>query len=280
MPVLTIARLTLFEAVRRRLVLAVIILTPIIIGCTGWGFSKLTDLKHSSGVPLSPSESTLNIAIFVILIAFMFGVVLAVGAIFLAAPAIASDIESGLILAIFPRPIRRSSVVLGKWLGLATLLTLYTSITAALDLLVIARVTGYSPPHPTMAVLFIIGQSLVLLSLTLASSTRLAPMASGVVIVALYGITWIVGIAAAVGASFHNSSIVTAGTIVNLLIPSDGLWRGAVYNLEPAVLRTAGLEFDPLAVTGPPTVAYMVWAIAWICAMIGCAIWSLNRRDL
>jgi ABC-type transport system involved in multi-copper enzyme maturation permease subunit len=280
MPVLTIARLTLFEAIRRRLVLAVIILTPIIIGCTAWGFSKLTELKDSNGVPISASESTLNFAVFVILIAFMFGVVLAVGAIFLAAPAIASDIDSGLLLAIFPRPIRRSSVVLGKWLGLATLLTLYSSITAALDLMVIARVSGYSPPHPALAVVFIIGQSLVLLSLTLASSTRLAPMASGVVIVALYGITWIVGIAAEVGATFHNSSMVTAGTLVSLLIPSDGLWRCAVYNLEPAVLRAAGLHFDPLAVSGPPTVAYIVWAIAWICAMIGCAIWSLNRRDL
>ncbi|MDB5059623.1 MAG: ABC-type transport system involved in multi-copper enzyme maturation, permease component, partial [Chloroflexi bacterium] len=166
MPVLTIARLTLFEAVRRRLVLAVIILTPLIIGCTGWGFSKLNELRNSSGVALSASESTLNFAVFVILIAFMFGVVLAVGAIFLAAPAIASDIETGLVLAVVPRPIRRSSVVLGKWLGLAVLLTLYTSITATLELLMIERVCGYVPPHPALAIVFIIGQSLVLLSIT------------------------------------------------------------------------------------------------------------------
>lgn len=280
MPVLTVARLTLFEAVRRRLVLAVVLLTPIVVGITGWGFSKLTDLRDNNGVPLSPSETTLNIALFVVLLAFMFSVVLAVGAVFLAAPAIASDIESGLALAIFPRPIRRSSIVLGKWLGLSMLVIGYSGLTAAIELVTVRFATGYVPPHPALAAVFIIWQSLVLLTVTLTGSSRLAPMTCGVIMVVVFGITWVVGIAAAIGATFHNASIVTAGTIVSLILPSDGLWRGAAYNLEPAVLRAAGLHLDPMAVTGPPTTAYLLWAAGWMLAMLGCAVWSLNRRDL
>jgi len=50
--------------------------------------------------------------------------VLAMGSVFVASPAIAGEIESGLALAILPRPIRRSEVVLGKWLGLGALVLL------------------------------------------------------------------------------------------------------------------------------------------------------------
>jgi ABC-type transport system involved in multi-copper enzyme maturation permease subunit len=280
MPALVIARLTLFEAVRRRLVLAVLLLTPLVVGVTAWGFSRLTDLRDNNGVPLAPAAVTLNEALFVVLIAFMFSVVLGVGAVFLAAPAIAADLESGLALAIFPRPIRRGSVVLGKWLGLSCLLALYTAVTAAAELVTIAAVTGYTPPHPAQAVGYIIGQSLILLTLALAGSTRLAPMTCGVIAVALYGMVWIVGLAEAIGATFHNQAMVTAGTIVRYVLPSDGLWQGAVYSLEPEALRAVGLQIDPLAVTTPPSSGYLVWTAVWLLAMLGFAVWSLNRRDL
>jgi ABC-type transport system involved in multi-copper enzyme maturation permease subunit len=280
MPVLIIARLTLFEAVRRRLVLAVILLTPLVVGTTGWGFAKLSSLKGANGVSLSASELTLNYAIFVVLISFMFSVVLTLGSVFLAAPAVASDLESGLALAIFPRPIRRSSIILGKWLGLSTLVAVYATITTMLELVTIEIATGYMPPHPVYAVVFITWQSLVMLTLALAVSTRLAPMTCGVILVVLFGVTWIVGIAQAIGSTFNNDAIVTAGTIVSLVLPTDGLWRGAIYNLSPAVVRAAGLRVDPLGVTGPPTTAYLVWAVCWIAVVLACGIWSLNRRDL
>ena len=280
MPVLVIARLTLFEAVRRRLVLAVILLTPLVVCTTGWGFAKLSDLKGANGVPLSASELTLNYAIFVVLIAFMFSVVLAIGSVFLAAPSVASDLESGLALAMFPRPIRRSSIILGKWLGLCTLIAVYASATTLIELVTIEVATGYVPPHPVYAVLFIVWQSLVMLTLALAASTRLAPMTCGVIMVVLFGATWIVGIAQTIGSSFNNDSIVTAGTVVSLILPTDGLWRGAIYNLEPAVLRAAGLRVDPLGVSGPPTTAFLAWSVCWIIAVLACGVWSLNRRDL
>jgi ABC-type transport system involved in multi-copper enzyme maturation permease subunit len=280
MPELLIARLTLFEALRRRLVLAVVLLTPCVVACTGWGFARMSELKDNGGARLDPDTLQLNYAVLVILIAFMFSVVLAVGAIFLAAPSIAADIESGLVLAILPRPIRRGSVFLGKWLGLALLLISYTSVTASLELLMIARVTSYVPPHPVLAVAFIVWQSLVMLSLTLAVSTRLAPMTGGVIIVVVFGLTWIVGIAQTVGQTFHNAAIERAGSVVSYILPSDQLWRGAVYNLEPPRLRALGLTFDPLAVGGSPSVPFMAWAVAWIVGALALGIWSLNRRDL
>src|SRR5690349_16996957 len=124
MPLLAIASLTLREAMRRRLVLAVALLSAVVIGLTLWGFARLHAVAVQRGAG-SPAEAAVAYAMLVIMLAQMFSFVLAVGAAFLAAPAIAGDVESGVALVIVPRPIPRSDLVLGKWLGLGTLLVLF-----------------------------------------------------------------------------------------------------------------------------------------------------------
>jgi ABC-type transport system involved in multi-copper enzyme maturation permease subunit len=279
-PALIIARLTIFEAIRRRVVLTVLILTPIVIGATGWGFSKMTHLTDDKGAPLAHSEVLLNQAVLLILIAFMFSVVLAIGAAFLAAPSLASDIESGLLLAMLPRPIRRADLVIGKWLGLATPLVLYAFPAGGIELEVVKIASGYVPPDPVRAIAYIAAQSLILLTLTLTLSTRLAPMASGIIVVVLFGAGWIIGLAQSIGTTFHNQAIANAGSAFSLIFPSDGLWRGAVSAMEPAVVSAEGIRVDPLITTSSPTIAYLVWACLWGLGVLACGIYSFSQRDL
>jgi ABC-type transport system involved in multi-copper enzyme maturation permease subunit len=283
MPLLIIARLTLHEAGRRRLLHAVAILTVLVISLTAWGISRITTLHDSSGQPLPHSEVMATAAGLVIMLAFMFSFVLAIGAAFLAAPAIAGDVDSGLVLALLPRPLRRSQLVLGKWLALAALLVVYGGLAGGVELAMVKALTGYLPPHPVQAVAFLAGESVVVLTLALLGSTRLASMTCGIVVLALFGVTWIAGIAESVGVAFHNTAITTAGTVMSLLLPSDGLWRGAVYNLEPAALVALGnvaTRTDPFAVSGPPPAPYLVWAVAWVAVILGLAALSFRRRDL
>ena len=283
-PLLIIARLTLREAARRRLLLAVAILTIIVVGLTGWGFSKLATVPDASGQLPSAAELRISAAGFVILIAYMFSVVLAAGAAFLAAPAIAADVENGLLLAILPRPLRRSDLVLGRWLGLVILVVAYTATAAALEFTAVRLTTGYTPPRPVEAVACLAGQSIVLLTLALLASSRLAPITGGIIALVLFGLAWIAGIVEALGLTFHNSGLSNGGAVFGLLLPTDGLWRGAVYNLEPAVMAAIGGEWarggNPFAVTEPPTTAYLVWVVGWIAAALGLAIFSFGRRDL
>jgi ABC-type transport system involved in multi-copper enzyme maturation permease subunit len=283
MPLLIIARLTLREAARRRLLHAVAIVTVLVIGLTGWGISRLTTLHDSSGQPLPHSEVMATTAGLVIMLAYMFSFVLAIGAAFLAAPAIAGDVDSGLVLALLPRPLRRSQFVLGKWLGLAALLVTYGGLASGVELAMIRALTGYLPPRPVQAVAFLAGESVVVLTLALLGSTRLASMTCGIVVLALFGVTWIAGIAESVGVAFHNTAITTAGTVMSLLLPSDGLWRGAVYNLEPAILVAVGgasPSTNPFSVAAPPPTPYLMWAVGWVVVILGLAALSFRRRNL
>jgi ABC-type transport system involved in multi-copper enzyme maturation permease subunit len=224
-------------------------------------------------------------AVLIILVVYMFDSVIAVGASFIAAPSIATDVESGIALALLPRPIRRSDVVLGKWLGLAGLVAAYAIFTYALQFLVVWLVVGYTPPHPVLAVLYVIGEGIVLMTLALLASTRLAPITGAIIAVVMFGVAWMGGIAAAIGVAFDNVVLANIGVVVGLLLPTDALWRNAIYNLEPiAALAAAGqsrmLSANPFFVASPPPAANTLWAVAWVLVVLGVAMLSFERRDL
>ncbi|MGZ6312439.1 MAG: ABC transporter permease subunit, partial [Candidatus Limnocylindrales bacterium] len=125
MPILAIARVTIAEAVRRRLFLALLLLTLGSIVLSWWGFSQVATFQPSSGEPITPAARTLLISQLLILVTFMFSFVLGISAVFIAAPMMAADLESGVVLAMLARPLRRAELVLGKWLGVLVLVAGY-----------------------------------------------------------------------------------------------------------------------------------------------------------
>jgi ABC-type transport system involved in multi-copper enzyme maturation permease subunit len=280
-PLLTIARLTILEASRRRLLLALGILTVVVIALTSWGFSRLPTVKG-----VTPAQVRLAASQLTILVAFMFSGVLALGSTLVAAPTVASDIESGIALAILPRPIRRSELLMGKWLGLAALVVLYAVGSGLLELLGIWLATSYTPPHPIVTLLFVAAEGIVLMSLALLLSTRLSPMTGGVIALVLFFVAWMGGIALAVGQAFSNDTIINIGLGSRLLIPTDGLWHGAIFNLEPpeilSLAKAAGRARagNPFLAEDPLPAAYLAWCVAWVIAVLGLANWSFLKRDL
>jgi ABC-type transport system involved in multi-copper enzyme maturation permease subunit len=285
-PVLTIARLTLLEITRRRLLLAAVVVSALVVGLTGWGFAHLNAIP-CGGHACSVSEIRTASGAVLILVMFMFSFVLAVGAAFLAAPTIAADVESGVIFAVLPRPIRRSDIVLGKWLGLTIVLIVYGACFYGCEIFIDYLATGYTPPHPLAAIVFLVAEGIVLMTLALLGSTRLPPMTVGITVLVLYGLVWMGGVAGAVGQAIQNGTATHVGTVTSLLIPTDGLWRGALYNLEPVALliatgsaAAANPGNAPFAVFAPPTSAYTAWVVCWLIAVLGLSVWSFQGRDL
>jgi ABC-type transport system involved in multi-copper enzyme maturation permease subunit len=288
MAILTIAQLTLKEASRRKLLLALGILTLVVAVLSGWGFHRLLDLPCNEGGHLHHCGANvlrLVSATLLIMLMFMFSFVIALAAAFVAASSISGDIESGIALAVLPRPIRRSDVVLGKWLGLAFLLALYAGIASTLEYVILKVAIGYVPPHPILATLFIMAEGITVLTLTLLGSTRLSGMTCGIIVLVLFGIMWIAGIAGGVGAAFHSTAIQDFGTVSSLIMPTDGLWRAALYNLEPAAMiavQSGSRESsgNPFLSIAPATTSYLIWCLAWVLAFLAGAIYSFSRREL
>lgn len=287
--VLIIARLTLREASRRRLLIAVVVLTFVLVGISAWGFQRITSLScGDGGQPCSPLEQKFLAAILLTLITFMYSFVFALGAVFVAAPVIAAEVESGVLLAILPRPLHRNELVLGKWLGVAILVGGYAIVTTGSEFLAVRLLVGYTPSHPLTAIAFLVGQSLVMLTLALVFSTRLAPMTSGIIALALFGLAWIGGIAQTIGAALGSDTVRNVGLATKIVLPADGLWRGALFNIQPsfvdALEQASYTDGDPTGnpffVLTPPPVSYVAWAVLWILLMLGLAMFSFSRRDI
>ena len=285
-PALVVARLTVQEASRRRLLLALVILTLLVVGFSAWGFNKITTVTRSDGSVLPAVQVTLITSQLLIVVTFMYSGVLALSAAVVAGPLISSEVESGLLLSMLARPIRRSEVVIGKWLGLAALVAIYAAASAFLEIAAVDWATGYVPPHPIELVLFVGAEAMALLSVGLLLSTRLSGITGGVIALVAWLIAWIAGVVGDIGVGLQNQAVENVGTISHLILPTDGLWRGAVYAMEPdavlATLRAAGTigRANPFAAVDPPPIEFLAWVVVWFAIMLGLSIWSFRTREL
>jgi ABC-type transport system involved in multi-copper enzyme maturation permease subunit len=285
--VITIARLTIGEAARRRILWVLVALGVVAVGLTGWGVDRLVTIARASGT----REITIQLGVsqILILIAFLFSFVQAMTAAFLASPAIASDLESGVALALLARPLRRSSYLLGRWLGLAIVLIAYGAGSAFFAILVVGRVSGYTPPSIVSPIAYLVAEGLIVLSLSLLMSTRLPPIGAGAIAVVAFGLSWMSGaierVGIAIAANNPGVSLEIVGQVGRALLPTDGLWRGVIYGLEPGIVIAAArgqplAEASPFFAATPPTVGFLAWAVVWVVIVMTIAAISLRRREL
>src|SRR5439155_6431237 len=128
--------------------------------------------------------------------------------------------------------------------GYAVMIAVYIVAMTGLILLVARVIARYEVPDPVHALLVMLLEGVLLLTLSLFGSTIMPTLANGVVVFTLLGLAWLAGIIEFVGrllASAPNTTgsdaMLNIGTAVSLLLPSDALWRGASYYLEsPSML--------------------------------------------
>jgi ABC-type transport system involved in multi-copper enzyme maturation permease subunit len=280
--IFVIARLTLREAFRRRLLWALVGLTLVLVVATGWLFGKAAELS-----PLEGGTQQLVLSQLLVMIAFMFSFVLTMTAAFAASPAIGPEIENGLLLAVLARPVRRADVLLGRWLGLAVVVVGYALAAGYLEIGAVWVTTRYNPVDPLAAPVYLAGETLILLTLAIAFSTRIAPVASGAIAVVAFGLAWMGGVAGGVGNVLNNDTLRNAGFVAHLVLPSDVLWGGAMYALgpTPAVLDAAGPQariftINPFFAGTTPPLDWLAWCAVWIVAALAIGVLLLRRREL
>jgi ABC-type transport system involved in multi-copper enzyme maturation permease subunit len=285
MAAFVIARLTLAESIRRRIIWVLLGLTVFSVAITTWGVERLVSLARENGT--GEVQIFIGVSQILVLVAFMFSFVLAMTAAFLGAPAIAADVESGVAHAMLARPIRRADLVVGRWLGLSVVVLAYAAVSGLLEIAAVRLVSGYAPPNPLEAVAYLAAQAIVLMTIALLLSTRLPAMASGAICVVLFGLGWMAGVFAGIGRLLDAGALVSVAEATRWLLPTDGLWRGAIHALQPplVVLVAAGrlgsaADANPFFATSAPDPAFLAWCVVWTAVVLGLAALSLERRDL
>lgn len=282
MTALPITRLSMREAVSRRLVLIGVLASVAFLALFGFGFHALYTNVSSQGTE-DRAELALGATIITVLGLYIVRFLAAMLAIFLASGAVATEVDSGVLHAVLARPLSRTSWLAQRWLAFVLVTVGYLALMTTAVLGIAAGIAGYAPLDPVRALAVLALELVVLLSVGLLASTTWSGVTSGVVTFCLFGVAWLAGIIELVGDQLRNQTMQLIGIGTSLLIPSDALWRGASFYLQPPsalLLTRQAAGGNPFAGSAPPTTSLIVWSVGYAVSLLLVAAWRLRHRDL
>jgi ABC-2 type transport system permease protein len=279
MRTLSIARMTFLEARMRRMLWAVLLLGLAFLALYAAGFYFMyRELSRAMDSGLAQVLEPLNFFVMAGLYGVNFLVVML--AVLGSVDTISGEIASGTIHTIVTKPLRRWEVIIGKWLGLATMLSIFVIVMSGGLMGIVWLMARYLPPNPISGVSLILLEGLMVLTLSILGGTRLSTLTNGIVVFMLYGLAFIAGWIEQIGAFLRNDAAVNIGIIVSLLMPSEAMWKRAAYLMQPPFLRELGLQTTPFGAASAPSSVMVVYTVLYTLAALGLAVYWFVRRDL
>jgi Cu-processing system permease protein len=277
--VLVIARLTFQEAARRRILLAALALGVVFLLIYGLGIHFIREDMERQGQHLQrvvalPIHSFLALSALYVVDFLTLAL-----AVLTSVDTVSGEIDSGTIHALAAKPIRRWEIVIGKWLGFVSMLTLYLLLMAGGVVALTRLVLGYTVPNALRGLALMWMNEMLLLNVTLLGGTRLSTLANGVLAFAAYGVAFVGGWIEQIGAFLGNQAAVTIGILSSLLMPSEALWKRAAFEMRTALADAVPPNpfFSSVSV---PSLAMVVYSICYAVAALVLAVYSFNHRDL
>jgi len=281
------------EGLRRRIILVGFLLTAAFVALYGVGvyyafrdIAAMAGGSQAGGVSLgaiSIDQNTIrDLAAYQTLSfgLFISSFLSAMLVVFLAAGMISGDAENGTLQTIVTRPIARTDILLGRYLGYATIYLAYLVLLAGSLLLLTWIFSGYPPPSPVQAVVLLAMEGLIILSLVSLGSAVLSPVATGVMVLMAYGLAFIGGVVQQIGIFLSNGTAERIGAAVHYLIPSDAFFRMSLNGLAPRTSILPDFASGPFGNPAAPTVSQVLFGVAYLVACMAAAAYLFERRDI
>lgn len=278
-----LARMTFREAVRRRIVLTGLVLGVLFLIVFSVG-SRMISIEIAREAIAEGGAAYRNVMRTemsnFLLMAGLYAVTflsVAMGAL-LGADTLAGEINSGSIQTIVTKPVRRSHVVFGKWLGFAGLLGLYAVMMAGGVVLIIFFQSDYLPRNLLAGLSLIYLESLLVMTISLAGSSAMPALATGGMVFGLYGLAFLGGWIEQIGSLARNPAAVQIGIVTSLVVPTEALWRRAAYEMQTPLAGALGMS--PFGAFSVPSLLMVLYAIVYLVIVLAIAVSTFNRRDI
>ena len=281
MATLTILRLTFLEAVRRRIVLAAFLLGLAFLALFGLGLHFIlteSDLPTAGAAAMLLRSQVLNFLALMGLYAVNF-LTIAMGAL-ISADSLAGEISTGTVQTLVTKPVRRAEIVLGKWLGFASLLALYLALMTLGLSAILFFMAGYTLPNLWAGLALVYLEALIIMSLTLACSSTFSTLATGGIVFGIWGLAFIGGFVEQVGAMLGNTDVINIGIISSFILPTEAIFRRAAYLMTSPAAQAMGFSSGPIFVASIPSQHMVTYGVLYLVAMLAIAMRRFSRRDL
>ena len=278
-----LARMTFQEAVRRRIVLTGLVLGVLFLIVFSIGFRMIsteitreTTLEGGAAYQNIMRAEMSNFLLMAGLYAVTF-LSVAMGAL-LSADTLAGEINSGSIQTVITKPIRRSDVVFGKWLGFAGLLGLYALLMSGGVVLIVFLQSDYLPRNILTGLSLIYLESLLVMTISLAGSSAMPALATGGMVFGLYGLAFLGGWIEQIGFLMSNPTAVQIGIVTSLVIPTEALWRRAAYEMQSPLGSALGMS--PFGAFSVPSTLMILYAILYLAIVLAISVNTFKHRDI
>jgi Cu-processing system permease protein len=238
-----IAGYALREAVRRRVLLVVVVLTGGFLLLYAYGtekaFNEVSSQRTPAGALIDDKVLTgstlLGLAMFVTL---FLGTVLAV---FVTLNAVRGDAERGLLQPLVVRPVGRTTLLLGRFLAASGLCVVYVAIVYAAAVLLTGATGGYWPDKPVISGLSIAAAVVVVVALALLGTTLLSSTANGIAIFMVFGAGLAAGLLGQIGSALSYAPLERIASIASWALPFEALYQDALHALTADVQGVTGV---------------------------------------
>lgn len=271
---LTIARLTWLEARRRKIALAAVVCGLVFLAV----FATAAFFAHR-GVAQGVVDLVGQRIMFQMLFQaglYVVNFLVVACAVLLSVDTLSGEMSSGVIQTLASKPIDRAAIVLGKWLTYWLMTGAYLLLMAGGVMLSVWAAAGIVAPNAPSALLLMWLGATVMLAVTILGGTKLTTIANGIVAFALYGVAFIGGWVEQIATVLRNDAVRYIGTTISLVSPADAMYRRAAHELQPS----SSLGLTPFSPVSVPSVAMIVWAIAFVVVTLLLAIQAFRHRPL
>jgi ABC-type transport system involved in multi-copper enzyme maturation permease subunit len=281
---ITIAGHALREAVRRRVLLVVVLLTAVFLGLYALAaFEVFSSLDTSGDTGLVPVDeralaggTLLGLAMFVVL---FLGVVLAV---FLTLGAVRGDADRGLLQPLVVRPVGRTTLLTGRLLAACAVCVPYV-VVMFLAAAVITRAAGdFSPGSYVVPAAGLALGVVTVVAVSLLGSTVLGTTANGIAIFMVFGAGLAAGLLGQIGDALDVEGLKTASSVISWVVPFEALYQNGLFALTSDIGGAAGVivQLGPFGGASDVSAAIWPWAVAWSAGVLALAALAFSRRDL
>jgi Cu-processing system permease protein len=277
-----VAGYALREAVRRRVILVVLLLTVGFLALYGLGCAVTFDQVDSLAADdqlddrVLAGSTLLGLAMFTIL---FLGTVLAV---FLTLGAVRGDAERGLLQPLVVRPVGRTSLLLGRFAGAAAVCALYVAGVYAAAVVITGIAGDWWPDQPIGPGAGLVLAVVVVAAISLLGSIFLSSTANGIAVFMLFGAGLAAGLLGQIGDALAVQTLRDVAKVSSWVLPFEALYQSGLHGLTADTSGITGVivKLGPFGGAQKAGAWLWVWTAAYLTLIAVAARAAFARRDL
>ena len=279
---LTIAGYALRESLRRRVFVVVALLTVAFLFLYRLGarqaFEETADVFPPEGVE---AETVVGATLFgLAMFATLFlGTVLAI---FLTLGAVRGDAERGLLQPLVVRPLGRTTFLIGRFAGAASVCAVYVAAVYLAALLITRSAGGWTPDQVLTPMFELAAAVALLVALSLLGSVLLSATANGIAIFMLFGAGLVGGLLGQIGEALNSPTLERVAERTAWALPFEALYQDGLQRLtaDSRGFTRFAVELGPFGGGQPYNSWLPWWAALYLAGVLALAAFAFIRRDL